>query len=102
MASLLALPPFQLAAQDLEEVISRAKQIDLMLGAAATHAVSVAQIHARLSIKAEVGDLIFRAEKDLDLGRIRHHERPVGQRMWGHGRDDQRTYGGHENRAPGR
>lgn len=73
-SSLLAFPPFQLAAQHLEKVVSRSEQVDLVLGPATTDAVAIAQIEAGLSIQAEIGYFIFSAEKNLDLGRIRDDE----------------------------
>src|SRR6202035_4756836 len=60
----LPFSPLQLGAQHMKKISSGAKQIHLMLGATAVHAVAVAQVEAGLTIKAQVRDFLFAPQHD--------------------------------------
>ena len=86
----------------MEKIRPDAKQIHVMLGAAAAHAVAVAQVEAGLSVETQVGDFLFAAQQDFNLHGIRHHQRAMRQRMGRDGRDHKSIDRRHENRATGR
>ena len=74
----LALSPFQLGAQHIEEGSLGAEQFHLEFGLAAQQVISVLYGHAELAVHAQVSFVAPGFGYNLDLGHIPHHERAMG------------------------
>ena len=86
----------------MKEVCPGAEEVHVMLGAATADAVAVAQVEARLSVKAQVRNFLFAAKQDLNFHRIRHNQWAMRQRMRSNRGNHDGVDGRHEHRSTGR
>src|SRR5271157_4996469 len=98
----LALSPFQLGAQRIEEGFFHPQQPHRVARPMAEHAIALLHRHADLSINAE--ERLFSASfhPQFNLGPIGDDEGPMGQGMGTHGRHNEGSDRRHEHRAAGR